>query len=268
MRGKVFCYLMLGFVFFACQKKTDFSTVNIIGHAGMGLENMSNYYHDNSYEAIEMALAMEGCDGVEVDVQCAEDGTLWLYHDDELNSQTNTIGCIGDKVAMDLQDLKYNTLKNEKLLKINSLPWDRLTNKRLFLDIRHYNACHSTLLDPQKMIAAIQGVDQLFTSVKLAVILNRKQWAPFFVNAGFKVYLHIYPDKDEPSEILENFEGIEGVVFKNSECRKEDVEFWKSKGKKVVIFEMRSPKGIKNALNKKPDEVITDDIRATIIEKY
>jgi hypothetical protein len=39
-------------------------------------------------------------------------------------------------------------------------------------------------------------------------------------------------------------------------------------GKKVIIFEVRSPKGIKSALKKHPNYLVTDDLRATIIEKY
>jgi hypothetical protein len=104
--------------------------------------------------------------------------------------------------------------------------------------------------------------------VDLEVILNRKQWVEEFVAAGFHVFLHVHPEIDDPTNISEGFPGISGVILKNNECQIDDVQFWQSKGKKVVIFEMRSPKGIRKALNKYPDEVITDDVRATLIEKY
>jgi len=38
-------------------------------------------------------------------------------------------------------------------------------------------------------------------------------------------------------------------------------------GKKIYIFEVRSPKGIRSALKKIPDGILTDDIRAAILEK-
>ena len=37
--------------------------------------------------------------------------------------------------------------------------------------------------------------------------------------------------------------------------------------KRVYIFEMRSPKGIKSALKKYPTGIISDDLRAAIIQR-
>ena len=71
-KGKVVVVLVL--ILFSCQKKKDYVSIRISGHAGMGLENTNSIFHDNSFQSIELALAIEGCDGVEVDLQRAADG--------------------------------------------------------------------------------------------------------------------------------------------------------------------------------------------------
>ncbi len=60
----------------------------------------------------------------------------------------------------------------------------------------------------------------------------------------------------------------DGAVFRNSEIAVSDVNSVKSFGKEVIIYDVRSPNGIKSALDKTPDYLLTDDIKATLIEKY
>jgi hypothetical protein len=61
---------------------------------------------------------------------------------------------------------------------------------------------------------------------------------------------------------------ISGYVVRNSDFDKNEIELIKNANKDLFIFEIRSPKGIRSALNKNPDALITDDIRAALIEKY
>ena len=49
------------------------------GHAGMGMDIAYSIYHDNSEEAIDLALSLPSINGVEMDVRMSKDGTLWLY---------------------------------------------------------------------------------------------------------------------------------------------------------------------------------------------
>ena len=49
---------------------------------------------------------------------------------------------------------------------------------------------------------------------------------------------------------------------------KNEVELIQSLGKQVVIFEMRSAVGIRKALRKNPNTIITDDLREALIEVY
>ena len=73
--------LSLLLMLFSCEK-TEYNEIEIVGHAGMGLDMQNSIYHDNSLEAIQLALSYGGSNGVEVDVQMDNEGCLWLFHDE------------------------------------------------------------------------------------------------------------------------------------------------------------------------------------------
>ncbi len=83
-----------------------------------------------------------------------------------------------------------------------------------------------------------------------------------------KSFLLIYSTEtiSEANLILGN-NAVSGLMAKNSKISKEEVGQLKAQGKKIIIFEVRSPKSIRKALKKRPDYLVTDDLRATIIEK-
>lgn len=265
MRGK---WLFILFVIFSCKKKQDFSSIEVVGHAAMGLENVNSVYHDNSREAIELACSIEGSNGIEVDVQLSKDGELYLFHDDQLDKETNATGCIYDKFNDELTQVRYSTISSERLTKLNQIPLDWLRNKSIFLDIRHYSACQSLEIPIQSMIASI-NLTQFKNPVGFEVncILSNASWLDTFIEAGFSTYYNVQ-SYAMCKDAIENHPDIKGFVIKNHEISEQEVSWIKQAGKKVYIFEVRSPKGIRDALGKFPNGVITDDLRATLIEKY
>ena len=119
----------------SCSKKEDFSEVQVIGHAGMGLEIPNSIFHDNSLEAIELALTLPGSNGVEIDVQMDLNGRLWLFHDELLNEETNGINCISSNTSEYLKTLRYSSLKQEKLAELSQIPFHNFEDKYFFLDL-------------------------------------------------------------------------------------------------------------------------------------
>jgi glycerophosphoryl diester phosphodiesterase len=260
--------LILLVVLGACSKKEDFSTVDVFGHAGMGLNIQNSLYHDNTKEAVDLAMGIEGCDGVEVDVQLSEDGELWLYHDNELSTNTNGASCIPEIGSSELESLHYTTFAKEKLIRLKDLDDQSFIGKTLFLDLRHLNACSGQFVSKEDLINSLLS-NELLTNSSITVwyILANPAWIDDFDAAGFSV-LFSAAGYTEFNELIDNYPALDGLVVKNSEMNKEDVDHLHSLGKKVFIFEIRSPKGIRSALKKFPDGVITDDIRTTLIEKY
>lgn len=265
MRGN---YLIILLILFACSKKKDFEQIKIIGHAATGLEMSNSVYHDNTKEAVEFALSIEGCEGVEIDIQLSQDGNLWLYHDEQLQTQTNGEGCINDLTSQVLDDLHYSTTANEKLTALEELDLSHFKGMELFLDLRHYSACSSQFVDVSKVMEKLTALNLKDPAdFNVACVISNSKWIQPFLTEGFQVYFSIY-SQDEFEKYESLFPGIAGYIVKNADFTKDEVQMIKNSGKKVYIFEMRSPKGIRKALRKYPDGVVTDDIRATLIEKY
>lgn len=266
MFGRIIFILVL--MLSACSKHEGYEQIKVVGHAATGLNIINSVYHDNSKEAVEFALSIEGCEGVEIDIQLSKDGKLWLYHDENLNSETNGDGCISDLNSDVLGTLHYTTLAKEELVSLDQLDWSLFNGKEIFLDLRHLNACADSFVSVQKVIDALMELNFLtMQGVKVNCMVGYDAWIQPLISAGFSVYYSIYSIQE--FDQMENlYPLVEGYVVKNKEFKSNEIQKIKDENKKVYIFEIRSPKGIRSALRKNPNGVITDDIRATLIEKY
>lgn len=263
MRYKVIFIAAL--VVFSCKKKEQFDDVQLIGHAGAGLDSGTSPYHDNSQEAIDYAIQMEGIDAVEIDVQCSASGSMWLFHDLNLAEDTKGEGCVNSVTDDYLTTLSYNGLEKEALLKLGDLDFPFAT-KTCFLDVRHYNSCTEQFIDQQTVINAIDASLLPFSMSEVSVITNNPNWVHEFYLKGWNVYFEA-----GTADAYLNFGLLSettGLCIRNSEIDRSEVESVKQAGKEVVIFEVRSPKGIRSGLRKHPDYLMTDNLKAAIIEKY
>ena len=259
--------LIILLILTSCLKKAEYPNVEVLGHAGMGLRIQNSIYHNNSAEAIELALSISGCSGVEVDVQMSKDGELWLYHDQELSSESNGSGCVNDLNSYQLEQLNYTTLKKEKLVPLHDLDLNYLKGKTILLDIRHYNSCKDQFVDQDMFINALMQTPLMNDpSIKSYCVLSNAAWIEPFNTAGFEVVLSA-DGANLSANLFDVYPDLKGIMSKNKTIDKQLVREFRQLGKKVYIFEMRSPKGIRSALRKAPDGVVTDDVRATLIEK-
>ncbi len=262
--------ILIGFLLIvaSCSKSTNYNAVLLFGHGGNGLEILNSYYHDNSLEAINLALSIDGNNGIEVDVQLSADGELWLYHDNFLESETNGEGCINNRNSAYIESLKYNTFSREKLCKLCDINTDLLKNKHLYLDFRHYNFCNNQLVDINKVIQSLKSLqfDQL-SEIDLYCVVSTNLWIQPLLDSGFQVMTTV-TDIANFNAIIQQYPQVSGVVVNNKSVNQDDIIYLESLDKKVVIFEVRSPKGIRSALKKYPFGIMTDDIRTALIEKY
>jgi glycerophosphoryl diester phosphodiesterase len=248
----------------ACSKKQAYVT-EIIGHAGNGLTIKKSIHPANTKEGIELALGLPGVAGVEIDVQLAKDGTLWLMHDDDLSIETDGKGCVSEKMSSELRKIKFKTVNREKLTCITDLDWGQLSTKTVYLDIRHYNACTQQVYDPQLMIQALNVAFSSINTSTICLVLNYKPWLSLFHNEGWRVYSEVHSEDEFSSSINDTI--VEGLVMRNSFATKEQVSIAQIANKKVILYDMRAPKPIRRALEKLPDAIMVDDIKAALIEK-
>jgi glycerophosphoryl diester phosphodiesterase len=263
MRYKVVFIVVL--LVFSCRKKEQYDDVKLIGHAASGLDSGTSPYHDNSQEAIDYAVDLEGIDGVEIDLQCSASGSIWLFHNTTLNDATNGKGCVNSVTDDYLSGLSYSGLEHESLLKLADLDFPFGT-KICFFDIRHYNSCTEQIIDQQTVINAIDAAISTVSIAEVSVITNNPGWVHAFYLKGWNVYF----ERSTAGEYLNSAQMAEstGLCIRNSEIDRSGVESVKQAGKEVLIFEVRSPKGIRSGLRKHPDYLMTDNLKAAIIEKY
>ncbi len=264
MRYNILIFLLL---IFSCKKKEDFSDVKIIAHAASGLENQNAIFHDNSKEAVQLSLETVGCDGVELDIQLSASNRLWFFHDQTMDNETNSKGCIASKNDADLEAVTYKSLKKEKILSLQNLPVNYFDKQVLMLDVRHYDLCSGQNVDEILFIKEIADFTGFYNGqIEVIVLLSNPEWLDKFKELPFKVYYSGGDFADADQKL--NAYNFDGVVIKNEYISKDQVGALQQAGKKVIIFEVRSPKGIKSALKKHPNYLVTDDLRATVIEKY
>jgi len=261
-------YISLIFILFtvvSCNKKRNsFDEIDVLGHAGMGLEMLNSIYHDNSKEAIDFALNMLGSNGVEMDVQMDADGELWLFHDEYLNKETNATGCIYNKTTDELENTSYTSIHKEKLTKLSAINFDEFPSKTYFLDIRNRVSCTETYVNANKLIQSLKALN-IDTKQNCKLIIPSASWLDYF-EQDFNVYLGA-DDIELCQEELQNHPKTKGIVIRSKSISYAQIFNLKAQGREVYLFEIRSPKGIKEGLMKNPTGIISDDLRASIIEK-
>lgn len=255
---------MLVFLLFACQKSEEVKEILVFGHAGMGLSMSQSIYHDNSKEAVSLALNLPTSNGVEVDVRMSKDGTLWLYHDELLEAETNGTGCVADLHDDQLKELAYNTYKKERLVKLSDVVPLLQEHQVLFLDIKHMNSCQNKFIDFDLLLEALNE-QVLSYSSQIILICSNEYW----LNALTDDYHVVYSTDDlsEGKKVLLNHPLINGLVVRNASVSKSDVDWIKEKNRSIYLYDIRSVKGIRQAFRKNPTGILSDDLRNALVER-
>ncbi|MDG1333680.1 MAG: glycerophosphodiester phosphodiesterase family protein [Crocinitomicaceae bacterium] len=252
----------------ACGKKSVFGHVEVLGHGGNGLEIVNAFYHDNSLESIELALLTDGCDGVELDVRLSADGTLWLYHDNELDDGTNGTGCVETSTDEYLSTLHYSSVDQEALIRLSDIPKSYLAEKKVYIDGRSSISCTNGTADMNTFVnemVAFQNV--CLASTEIIVETRNDQWEVAVAAAGFTTIKFI-THFDQYADVLMNLPTVDIIVVTNETISKHNISQIHDDGLEVIIFGMRSVKSTREAYNKNPDGILADNLRTAIIEKH
>lgn len=246
----------------SCRKK-NYDSVSLLGHAGAGLTTTTSLYPSNSGEAIHYAVNIDGINGCEVDCQLSADGTIWLYHDISLDESTTGSGCINEKSDEYLETVRFKSIGKEKLVKLKDLDFPYGT-KHLLLDVRHANSCENEVIPFSSYLNGIQealaGKDvSLVSAVSLDV-----GYVNGFVAAGIPVYYEF----DDFSQFQQVPPGIAGICMRNEYISNDQADEVRETGLGLIIFEIRAPKTVRQALKKFPNFLLVDDLNTALIEKY
>lgn len=242
-----------------CSKRSESST-QIFGHAATGLNISNAIYHDNSREAIDYALSLPHCSGVEVDVRMDANGQLWLFHDESLDATTNLTGIVETSSTEYLESGWYRSLKKERLTALTPDVINLLSKGTTFLDIK---GTESTNIN--SWLSSLLSLN-LDTS-KYRIIVPSEVYFDG-LKSYFPTFLAIRDFSQLNSSILENEPELRGICIRNENITREQVNFLKSIHHQTVIYEVRSSKGISSALKKDPAYLLSDDVKLAVGLRY
>jgi glycerophosphoryl diester phosphodiesterase len=256
--------LLLVCVLFGCTKSEHVKNTLVFGHAGMGLSMVNSIYHDNTEEAVSLALNLPTSNGVEVDVRLGADGTLWLYHDEFLESETDGHGCVSELNDLQLSQFSYQTVKHEKLVKLMDVLPLLNEDQLLFLDLKQVNSCRNENVDLEQLMDSFE--DQLAGyQAQVKIICSYKYW----LNDLAEQYDVFYStdDVEEGKEIILNYPLLKGLMVRNAAINTQEVSWIKNQHKEVYLYDIRSLKGIRQAFAKNPTGILADDLRKALEER-
>lgn len=255
-------YLLVILLISSCKRKDKFPAVHIFGHAAAGLDMTTSPYEENTIEAIEYALSYPEMSGIEVDIQWSKNGTLWLFHDEFLETQTSGDGCLRTKTDEELDDFHFKGINKEELVRLNDIV-SIIANRKLILDLKIYG-CGQVLTNSEFENPFIE-FNSLISNTEVSVIVQDLSKSTFFESLGWKVYLEVQTVNDYINVLGSGTSS--GCAIRNTKISKEEVSQIQNYGKEVIIFDARSPKTIRQSLKKAPNGFLADDIKATLIEK-
>ncbi len=250
--------------FSACQKEKPILVPTIYGHAGTTLADERAVFPPNSEESILYAWDALNADGIETDVQLTKDGILVVYHNEELSSNTNLVGCINDLNWNEIEDASY--YKNHRILKLSEvIQWTVVRNKSLYLDVKPYNFCADRSIDfgafNLALTACLEGVS---AEQKNKISVNCRK---FELLAAIQDTTVISCFETENIDLgiyfCENF-GIDKLMIRLSSFDDQVKQKLDNLGINYCIGGIKTTAEIKRAARFNPKEVITDNIAATI----
>ncbi|MEN9699329.1 MAG: hypothetical protein RLZZ301_527 [Bacteroidota bacterium] len=249
-------YLLLIFVLAACQLQEMPTPVKVFGHAGNGLDIIKSIYHDNSKEAIELALSLPDIDGVEVDVRMSADGTLWLYHENTLEAESEGQGSLSACTDLQLAPLHYKSLHHERLVRLSEVLPLIKPGQQFLLDLKHWNATSASAVDLMRFKNALLALLQNQSNC-VVLITNASSFVPL-LTPHFNVVFES-GSREELHATLMKYPQLRGVVMRNAALSEADVRAFKAQGKWVFAFDVRASSSQKKALLKGPSSLLSDD---------
>jgi glycerophosphoryl diester phosphodiesterase len=254
MNDRIISLLVTFGVLTACQKQDIFPQVEVIGHAGAGLDVERVHFPGNTQESLNFAANL-GVAHVEVDLHLSADNRWMLFHDDFLELRTNFSGCIRNYTKSELEGLRFLGFPNVGLQSL--IDTDFSSFDFVFLDIRHYDACADfALLDTALMHQDVLEVVQRFPNQRFVLVSRRVPVLNHFKDLGLEVCHEVSNYAAlETSGFDNNFDFF---ALRNAHISKEEIAAAQGFGWRILLFDVKSHAGNRSAMKKKPNFVMTD----------
>ena len=275
--------LTLGLLIFSliihggCKKEKLITNVKFLGHKGAGGNFFNDVNMENTIPSIDEAI--QTLDGVEVDVAMSLDGTIWMYH----NQDVNDYAC-DDKPERYIPAMRDTELekvmlcyegRTDRLYKFSELIdfWE--TKGRSFfisIDVKptfpawvfelaggrsnYYDKFAESL---SKLPASAEATDKIFLEFdsprllsQLKLYENTKKMIRFYTGDG---------DSDEHIKVA-TARGYDGISVEGDKSSADAVKRAKAAGLKVQLWTPYFKDELQAIVDMDPDFIHTDNIHA------
>jgi len=277
---RIVLFLGLWLSIFSCQK-ADLSSISnlrnneigIIGHGGLGFPSANVNLPSNALEGITKAVEGYSSDGVEVDVQISQDGTLWLYHDSRLQTLTDCLGCIYQYDHEELEDCKYvqgfNTqhFKDQNLVRLETIIErfsSRTSKPYVFLDLKtsldcpfsfDYRSFEDAFIESLKTLFATYNCQDwvIIESASLSFLERLQEEIP-------AAKLSFFTQLDEAAVSIASTQGFFGLSSNFGSVSRAVVDQAHAEGIYVTLGILKIRRDAIDLINLSPDFIYTDNI--------
>lgn len=263
---KYFALILLVLLFSCSKKKAEIINLNgnqidVFGHAGSGI---SSTYPTNSFESIQHAFDL-GATGSEMDVQLTKDSVLVIFHNETMDGNTTLSGRVRDLLWSEIASGQYDVTPytNYKIWRVTDLinQLDGI-DLRFTFDIKLYPSANEDA--GQYFNCFAHAIEQLFAQFGLhSTCFVESQDVTFITTLKSKdvtIKQFIYPQVFETGlQIAQNLD-LFGITISTKNISKEQVELAHSLNYWVTIWDVHSRKENREAVQKAPDMIQTDNL--------
>ncbi|WP_213019124.1 glycerophosphodiester phosphodiesterase [Hymenobacter negativus] len=255
----------------------------VLGHAGSGFYtpiSPFNYRPPSSWRGIRRAL-LRGADGVEIDLQMSRDSVVMLYHDQHLQDGSTGTGCVSQRTAAELTQLRYQGgFPYDLIQKEHPITFDTLLARLnrwpsfpfIHLDLHEDDQCLPPGRQNEKVPLLVRQIARslaryhaplnkvLFITQDGATVRLARAAMP-----GVRVGLEIASDEFAVGLKTAKAEKVQTVVLDADRVTPEQSAQAHAAGFKVVVFGGRSAGDLRRVLRTQPDEIEVDNVRRLLI---
>lgn len=265
--------LLFVVVFVKCSIKTyDQSNreTQILGHRANGIQGFNDSIMDNTLPAVIKAIQI--ADGVEVDIQMSQDGTIWLYHDTKLvktDSSVNYIPNLNDRDVLQwLNNLHPNT-NFTSLEQLFSYFYANKITKYISLDIKSFYQ--------DKIFKSKQALQEYMLSLAEKVISLSKKYEleeQVLIESDIKFLLDYFEENSDLNTFLLGFGNFNNQIkiaaknqytglshnFQDPEIDSMSISHAYREGLLIQLWTPNSKQDLMYVINLHPDFIQTDHI--------
>ncbi|MFT4600668.1 MAG: glycerophosphoryl diester phosphodiesterase [Arenicella sp.] len=239
--------------------------VDTYGHAGEGIRNGRNKYPPNSLEGFEFVFEDTEVEGVEIDIQMTLDSQIVVYHDFNLDENSDGEGCIPSKNWSELENLNiYKTEYKIPTLK-EALDLIFSHNRKVYLDVKYYNECSGENVDFNTFNNAFNTVlDNYSKAQKENILINARSMELVNTISDTVVIKSFETDSFDniPQDLVTN--EIDVLTTRLSSMTNELKTDLDANGIRFCLYEIFVRSEVADALEFNPQMIIADKIECAL----